>query len=70
MMVAVFVPARKTRGTATTYFLYDGSIPVVELNATGAVTVVNTFGAIGVVSSWTITAGSTFYQFATRKATS
>lgn len=45
-----------------TYFLYDGTTPVLELDASGAVTAVNTFGAAGLVSRRSGTA-STFYTF-------
>jgi RHS repeat-associated protein len=45
-----------------TYFLYDGTEPVVEMDSTGAVTATNTFGAEGLLSRHTA-AGSTFYTF-------
>ena len=54
--------AWKSNGTATTYFLYDGSEPVCELNSSGTVTAVNTFGATGLVSRTTL-AGVTYYTF-------
>lgn len=45
-----------------TYFLYDGSLPVAELDAAGAAAAVNTFGGMGLLSR---RAGgqSTFYAF-------
>ncbi len=45
---------------ARTYFVYDGSEPVCELDGTGAVTATNTFGANGLLSRHT-SAGSVFY---------
>lgn len=45
-----------------TYFLYDGIQPVVELDSSGSVTAVNTFGAQGLVSRRT-GGVSTFYTF-------
>jgi hypothetical protein len=42
--------AWKQNASARTYFLYDGIVPVVELDSTGAVTATNTFGASGLVS--------------------
>ena len=47
---------------ARTYFLYDRGQPVVELNATGAVTAVNVFGSDGLVGRKT-GAVNTFYAF-------
>jgi len=52
----------KTNSTGTTYFLYLGSLPIVELNASGTVTAVNTFGANGLVSR-ILGSTSTFYTF-------
>jgi len=43
-----------------TYFLYDGSEPVCEMNGTGSVTATDTFGANGLLSRHT-SAGSLFY---------
>ena len=51
-----------------TYFLYDGTTPVVELDATGAVSATNTVGANGLVSRNTF-AGSVFYTFDERGTT-
>lgn len=63
--------AWKQNGTTgvRTYFLYDGTTPVLELSATGSVQAVNTFGANGLVSRSTST-GSTFYVFDERGNTS
>jgi hypothetical protein len=46
------VRAWKNAGGSTpkTYFLYDGTRPVVEMDAAGGVTAVNTFGANGLLS--------------------
>jgi RHS repeat-associated protein len=52
--------AWKQNGAGTrTYFLYDGLTPVVELDATGAVTAVNSFGPNGLLSR--SSGGSTVY---------
>ncbi len=53
---------KQNSGGTRTYFLYDGASPVCELNASGAVTATNTFGATGLVSRRVGTA-STFYTF-------
>jgi RHS repeat-associated protein len=45
-----------------TYLLYDGEIPVLEMDAAGAVTAVNTFGANGLVARRSGGA-SVFYTF-------
>jgi RHS repeat-associated protein len=45
----------------TTYYLYDGSVPVCELNSSGTVTATNTFGAAGLLSRHT--SSSLFYSF-------
>ena len=50
-------------GGARTYFLYDGEEPVVEMDGSGNVTAVNTFGPTGLLSRHTTTGGSTFYVF-------
>jgi RHS repeat-associated protein len=42
--------AWKANSTNTTYFLYDGILPVVELDSSGSVTATNTFGSAGLVS--------------------
>ena len=54
--------AWKQAAGATTYFLYDGIAPVVELDQTGAVTAVNTFGGSGLLSR-RANASSVFYTF-------
>ncbi|MCA1568615.1 MAG: RHS repeat-associated core domain-containing protein [Acidobacteria bacterium] len=47
-----------------TYFLYDGTTPVVEMEASGALTATNTFGAHGLVSRYRNSFGSRiFYTF-------
>jgi RHS repeat-associated protein len=54
------------QNTATgtrTYYLYDGTVPVVELDATGAVSATNTFGATGLVSRHPASGSSIFYTF-------
>jgi RHS repeat-associated protein len=48
--------------TGKRYFLYDGSLPVIELNKDGEAIAVNTFGAHGLVSR-TESLTSTFYTF-------
>ena len=48
--------------TTKTYFLYEGTNPICEMDAAGNVTAVNTFGADGLVSRHTAS-GSTFYTF-------
>ena len=45
-----------------TYFLYDGFLPIVELDNTGAITATNTFGAAGLISR-RIGSTSEFYVF-------
>jgi RHS repeat-associated protein len=42
--------AWKENSTSRTYFLYDGIVPVIELDASGAVAATNSFGASGLVS--------------------
>ena len=54
--------AAKQAGGVTTYFLYDGTFPVCELDNAGNVKAVNTMGAERLVSRHT-SAGSTFYIF-------
>jgi RHS repeat-associated protein len=49
-------------GGVRTYFLYDGKLPVVELDSTGNVTAVNSFGRPGLVSR-RANGSSTFYTF-------
>ncbi len=54
--------AWKENPTARTYFLYDGTMPVVETDNSGSVTATNSFGASGLVSRRA--AGvSVFYSF-------
>jgi RHS repeat-associated protein len=45
-----------------TYFIYDGSVPVVELDASGNVTATNSFGSKGLTSR-RLSGTSTFYTF-------
>jgi len=52
----------KQSSAGRTYFLYDGIVPVVELNSTGAVIAANTFGSTGLVSR-NAGSASVFYSF-------
>lgn len=54
--------AWKESAQGRTYYLYDGTLPVVELDAAGAVTAANTFGGAALVSRRSGTQ-STFYAF-------
>ncbi len=54
--------AWKQTAAGRTYTLYDGEEPICELDATGAVTAVNTFGANGLLARHTAV-GSVFYTF-------
>jgi RHS repeat-associated protein len=54
--------AWKENSSGRTYFLYDGIVPVVELDSSGSVTATNTFGASGLVSRHEGSA-SGFYSF-------
>jgi RHS repeat-associated protein len=54
--------AWKTASGTTTYYLYDGTNLLCELNASGAVTATNTWGANGLVSRRVGTT-STFYVY-------
>ena len=54
--------AWKQNASGRTYFLYDGIVPVVELDSAASVTATNTFGAAGLISRRVGTA-STFYSF-------
>lgn len=56
------VRAWKQTSAGRTYFIYDGTAPVVELDATGAVVATNTFGATGLISR-RAGGSSTFYTF-------
>ena len=42
--------AWKHGATGTIYYVYDGTLPVYEMDASGTVTAVNTFGSNGLVS--------------------
>lgn len=50
------------------YYLYEGATPVLELDASGAVSSVNTFGVAGLISR-SSGGSSTFYTFDERGAT-
>jgi RHS repeat-associated protein len=52
----------KTVGSSTTYYVYDGGIPILECNSSGSVTATNTFGPYGLLSR-NSGGASTFYQF-------
>jgi RHS repeat-associated protein len=52
----------KSGASGTTYFVYDGATPLLEMTASGTVTAVNTFGANGLLSRREGSA-STFYTF-------
>ena len=54
--------AWKQNSSGRTYFLYDGIVPVAELDASGAVTATNSFGASGLVSR-NASSMSVFYSF-------
>jgi RHS repeat-associated protein len=52
----------KENSTARRYFLYDGDLPIIEINSSGSVTATNTFGANGLTSR--VEGGtSVFYNF-------
>ena len=42
--------AFKTSSAGTKYYLYDGKSPICEIDSTGAVTALNTWGVEGLVS--------------------
>lgn len=54
--------AWKQTSAGRTYFLYDASTPVIEMDASGSVTAINTFGVNGLLSRKT-GATSTYYSF-------
>jgi RHS repeat-associated protein len=54
--------AWKESAGGRTYFIYDGALPVVEMDSAGAVVASNTFGANGLLSR-RAGAASTFYAF-------
>ena len=41
---------RKQTSSGTTYFLYDGTSPIIELDSTGSIIATNTFGSRGLIS--------------------
>jgi len=56
----------KTVGGVSTYYLYDGSLPIAELNGSGQVITIYTWGAEGLISdrvNMTGTPQSRFYEF-------
>src|SRR6185312_9456493 len=55
--------AWKQNSSAKTYYLYDGIEPVCELNSSGTVTAVNTFGPTGLLHRSVPGSGETFYCF-------
>ena len=54
---------KATDAGARTYSLYDGTTPVAELNSSGTVTAVNTFGAAALLSRNVTGYGNTLYAF-------
>ena len=54
--------AKKQTASGTTYFLYDGTNPVVEIDSTGSIIATNTFSSRSVVSRRVSTA-SVLYSF-------
>jgi RHS repeat-associated protein len=52
--------ASKTTSSGTTYFLYDGSEPVVEMNSSGTVTALNVFAPDGLVARQTSSSTSEY----------
>ena len=53
--------AWKQNGSGTTYFLYDGILPVAEMNSSGALVSTNSFGVYGLLSRRE--SSSSFYSF-------
>jgi RHS repeat-associated protein len=59
------LPGNVVKGTRR-YYLYAGTMPIIELDPTGAILAVNTFGANGLVSRRNVTptgSSSVFYTF-------
>jgi len=56
--------AWKQNAVGRAYFLYDGIVPVVELDSGGSVTATNTLGTAGLVSR-TAGSASVFYSYVT-----
>ncbi len=54
---------KQTSAGTKTYYLYDGTNPVAEMDSSGTIQAVNTFGANGLVSRSTPSGGTTFYAF-------
>jgi hypothetical protein len=59
---ALGLRVKKTVGSTVTWYLYDGAVPVLELNNDGTVKAINTFGPNGLISRRTNNATS-FYTF-------
>jgi hypothetical protein len=57
--------AWKQVGSTRTYFVYDGAVPLLEVDTNGTVQAINTFGAAALVSRRTggTTGPTTFYTF-------
>ena len=55
----------RTQGGVTTFYIYDGNSPTIELSSTGALLALNTFGRCGLISRATNTATTAkhFYAF-------
>jgi RHS repeat-associated protein len=53
--------SRKTSSSSSTFYIYDGVVPIVELNSSGAVTATNSYGPNGLVSR--SESGTKFYAF-------
>jgi RHS repeat-associated protein len=52
----------KTVSGTTTNYIYEGGVPILELNSSGTVTAINTFGRDGLISRHS-SGASDFYQF-------
>lgn len=49
--------------TNRTYFVYDGSVPVLETDSSGGLKAVNVFAPDGLVARGTVSSGSTSYKY-------
>ncbi|MBC8135760.1 MAG: RHS repeat-associated core domain-containing protein, partial [Fibrella sp.] len=54
---------KQNAGGVSTYFLYDGVTPILELDATGAIKATNAWGANGLTSRRDALGSDTFYTF-------
>jgi RHS repeat-associated protein len=54
--------AWKTSSSNTIYFLYDGTLPMIELDSSGSITATNTFSSAGLISR-RFGSTSVFYSF-------